>query len=118
MSEGTYDSNGHWVHTNPVLKPDEIICDFFDKHNADEKQWDALDRLRELQKDKERLDWLMEVMEALQEHLNRIQQENAELRKDKERLDFLLNHAYAIQLNPGDILSSREKIDKQMEESL
>ena len=37
---------------------------------------------------------------------------------DTKRLDFLLNHAYAIQLNPGDILSSREKIDKQMEESL
>lgn len=33
--------------------PDEIevqlgvITDFFDKHNADEIQWDALDRLRE-----------------------------------------------------------------------
>lgn len=26
---------------------DDIICDFFDKHNADEKEWDALDRLRE-----------------------------------------------------------------------
>ena len=37
-----------------------------------------------------------------------------ELTKDKERLDFLLNRAYAIQINEGDIVSSREKIDKAM----
>jgi len=48
--------------TKQVPKPDEIICDFFDKHNADEKQWDALDRLRELE------------------------QENAELQAEVERL--------------------------------
>ena len=71
MSEGTYDSNGHWIHTNPVLKPDEIICIFFAKHNADERQWDALDRLRELER------------------------ENVELKKDKERLDWLIENASA-----------------------
>ena len=34
---------------------------------------------------------------------------------DTERLDFLLNRAYAIQINEGDILSSREKIDIAMD---
>jgi hypothetical protein len=32
--------------------------------------------------------------------------------KDGKRLDFLLNCAYAIQINKGDIVSSREKIDE------
>ena len=67
--------------------------------------------LSKLRKDKERLDWLMEVMEALQEHLNRIQRENAELRKDKERLDWVLSHEGRYWL------SFREDIDKEMEES-
>ena len=62
----------------------------------------------ELMKDKERLDWLMEVMEALQEHLNRIQRENAELRKDKERLDWVLSHEGRYWL------SFREDIDREM----
>ena len=39
-----------------------------------------------------------------------------ELLRDKERLDFLLNRAYAIQINEGDIVSSREKIDNKMKE--
>ena len=39
----------------------------------------------------------------------------AGLLKDKERLDFLLNRAYSIQINEGEILSSREEIDKAME---
>ena len=34
---------------------------------------------------------------------------------DTKRLDFLLNRANAIQLNPGDILSSREQIDIAMD---
>jgi hypothetical protein len=39
----------------------------------------------------------------------------AELRKDKERLDWLLNRAYTIQLREGDIFTSREDIDREME---
>lgn len=37
--------------------------------------------------------------------------------KDSERLDWLMNRAYAVQLQGGDILTSRADIDKAMEES-
>jgi hypothetical protein len=38
--------------------------------------------------------------------------------KDGKRLDWLLSHAYAIQINEGEILSSRQKIDEAMKQSL
>jgi hypothetical protein len=36
--------------------------------------------------------------------------------KDGKRMDWLLSHAYAIQVDEGEILSSRQKIDEAMKQ--
>ena len=51
---------------------------------------------------------------AMQETYEPMLKETA---KDSERLGWLLERAYTIQLREGDILTSREDIDKEMEES-
>ena len=56
-------------------------------------------------------------MALLREEIKQLHRDKTELQKDKERLDFLLNCAYAIQINEGDIVSSREKIDEAMNQA-
>ena len=58
---------------------------------------------------------LRQMLAELHEINAELHKEIATLVKDGKRLDWLLNRAYTIQLREGDILTSREDIDREME---
>ena len=100
MSEGTYShSNRHRMHEK--VSKYNFLGNEIQVTNSDELAVHVYKGLSEM-----RLNQII-----------RLEDENHELQKDKERLDFLLNRAYAIQINEGDIVSSREKIDEAMNQA-
>ncbi len=103
MSKGTYShSNRHRMHEPQVTNSDET----------------ALHICRELAKS--RFKEMIKLENENHEQRGQmalLREEIKELHQDKERLDFLLNRAYAIQINEGDIVSSRQKIDEAMNQA-
>jgi hypothetical protein len=81
----------------------------------EEENYEQRGRINKLQKE---LDDLTHMHQAISMVAGLPRKDEMEtLIKDGKRMDWLLSHAYAIQVDEGEILSSRQKIDEAMNQA-